>query len=47
MTQPAPPGPPPGDPGTTQTVVEVFDPNTHPHPLRAEDVQALLSKEIG
>lgn len=43
MTQPEP-EPDPGDPGEAS---ELFEPDEHPHPLRAEDCQALLAKEIG
>jgi hypothetical protein len=47
VTQPAlEPGEPTEPPGHDEAS-EVFDPDDHPHPLRAEDVTALLPKEIG
>lgn len=45
MTTPTPePEPDPDDPTEAD---EVFEPDEHPHPLRAKDCQALLPKEIG
>jgi hypothetical protein len=40
MTDPQPPDPP-VDPG------RIYDPDEHPHPLHAKDVETLISKEIG
>lgn len=45
MTEPEPQADPSAD--EVDTPVEVFDPEAHPHPLRAKDVAALLAQEIG
>lgn len=48
MTGPAPnPAPDPPDPTGPVATDRTLDPNAHPHPLRAEDVAALIAKELG
>jgi hypothetical protein len=46
MTEPDP-GPEPPDPHLPFEQHRTLDPEKHPHPLRVEDVEALVPKEIG
>jgi hypothetical protein len=46
MTEPNP-APEPPDPNVPEETGRTLDPEHHPHPLRSEDVAALIAKEIG